>query len=191
MSPLGSQHSHHGRPATAERLTLEVELLHAVRVAADERLVYILNALDLPEHRVPIGFAHVVISSDRYRLDLNGDAAAVIAVEENSQLVDLCCCRLSDRHMALRIGAGRLLGMVWYQRAVVHGETLVVHRDALAWLHRGAFGVVLVDWCAALPLLYNVRRIRCDCEALAARLQGALAVMGTFPEIEFARPADV
>ena len=93
--------------------------------------------------------------------------------------------------MALRIGAGRLLGMVWYQRAVVHGETLIVHRDALAWLHRGALGVVLVNWRAALPLLYNVQRILCDCEALAGRLQSALAVSGIFPQIEFARPANV
>jgi hypothetical protein len=189
MSRLAS--SGHNRSADAAHPCLDAELDQALHRADDERLAYLLNALNLPLHRVPVGVAFVAIAGDRYFPDPNANAAIILPVEENARLVDLCCCRLVDRCTALRVGDGRFLGMVWCQRAVVRGERLIVHSDPLAWLHRGAVGVVVVDWRGSLPLLFNTKRILCDNETLARRLQGGLAILGTFPEIAFAQRANV
>jgi hypothetical protein len=164
---------------------LEQELLAAQRLARDPRCALAVDALDLRIDGPGWGIGFASFTGTLYEPAPDGDAAILIACEVEAELVDLLACRLHDRAAATRRGVAAVLGHLWIDRARAHGERLIVHRDALAWLKRGAVGATIIDRRRGLPCLSDVPALLADSEMLATQLQGGLAVLGSFPVVEF------
>jgi len=169
--------------------TLEAELAAAMALARDPRCAAVVDAFNLRIDAAPWGVGFVEFDGGTYQPSESGDAAFIIAVEEGGERIDLVACRLSDRAMASRRGLAASLGTDAIEAARSTGRKLLLYSDALAWLHAGCHGAVILDWRQAPWLLADVPAITCASLSLTKRLHRALMVPSHLPALSYARAA--
>jgi len=169
--------------------TLEPELAAALALARDPRCAATVDAFNLRIDAAPWGVGSVEFDGETYQPTAAGDPAFIIAAEEGGELVDLVACRLRDRAMASRRGIAACLGADAIEAARTSRRKLLLYSDALAWLHAGCHGALILDWRQAPWLLADVPAITCASLDLTKRLHRALTMPAHLPALSFARRA--
>ena len=173
-------------PARPQSSPLLGELNRATRLARDTQLQDALAACHLTTKASSWGLEYVEFHALFYEPSQQaGDAALIVPVLDDGELVDLVACRLSDRRIATRCGNARVLGGEWIDAAVEKGWLLPLHSDPCGWLCNGRRGAVIVDWSRASAILDGVEALVCTSRSLAARVHATTRRMIRPPRIHF------